>query len=337
MTCDIIIPVWNQRAFTEECLDSIKTNTDGDYQIIIVDNASQPDTREYLERVKASGELPLTLIRNEENLGFIKAVNQGLTASTAQFVCLLNNDTLVTKGWLAEMISVAKSVPDIGIVNPSSNNLGQKPTAGESINKYAETFAQCAGQYVEVGAAIGFCMLIKREVIDAIGFLDEIYGMGNFEDTDYSRKAVNKGYRCVRACGAYVYHRESSSFGKVKTFNEDFNRNKEIFEFRWGKPKRVAYILDRYDANIIKRLEIESLKLARNGNWVSFFRKNDVQIPNHSNIMAISFDKGNFYLNTTFKILTKKKRFDEIFVGNERYGRILEALAFIHKAKVRYY
>lgn len=337
MKCDIIIPVWNELAFTKDCIDSIRKNTDSDYRLVIIDNASQSDTKNYLEGVKASGEFSVTLIRNDENLGFVKAVNQGINASNAPFVCLLNNDTLVAKGWLKEMIDIADSAGDIGIINPSSNNLGQRPASGEPIELYAEKFRQSAGQFVELGAAIGFCMLIKREVISKVGLFDEIYGMGNFEDTDFSRKAVNEGYRCVRACGAYVYHRENSSFGKVKTFSEDFERNKEIFEFRWGKPKRIAYILDHYDANTLKRLEVDSMKLARNGNWVWFFTKDVPQIPAHSNIVTVAFRGGNFYVKTIFKILTKKKRFGEIYVGGERFGRFLEALQFIHKAKVRYY
>lgn len=337
MKCDIIVPVWNQLAFTKDCIDSIKKNTSGKYGIIVIDNASDAETKKYLETLKASAALPLKLIRNEENKGFVKAVNQGLSASDAPLLCLLNNDTLVTKGWLEEMIAVANSSTDIGIVNPSSNNLGQKPADGEPVALYAEKIRQNSGQSVELGAAIGFCMLIKRDLISKVGLFDEVYGMGNFEDTDFSRKAVKEGYKCVRACGAYVYHRENSSFSKVRTFDNDFKRNKEIFEFRWGKPGRIAYILDLYDANILKRLEADSLKLARGGNWIWFFTKNGEQIPIHSNIITVASDKGNFYLNTTFRILTKKKRFSEIFVGGEKFKRALEALSFIHKAKVRYY
>lgn len=337
MNCDIIIPVWNQLTFTKDCIESIKRNTSGEYRLIIIDNASDDETGKYLESIKLSAGKPVTLIRNDENMGFVKAANQGMTASDAHFVCILNNDTIVAKGWLNEMIDIANSAGDIGIVNPSSNNLGQKPADGEPVDLYAEKISKSSGQHVELGAAIGFCMLIKREVIRKIGLFDEIYGMGNFEDTDFSRKAVKEGYKCVRACGAYVYHRESSSFSKVKTFDEDFNRNKEIFEFRWGKPKRIAYILDMYDANILKRLAADSMKLARSGNWIWFFTKDGAQTPAHSNITTIASGKGNFYINTTFGILKKKKRFSEISVGGERFGRFLEALSFIHKAKVRYY
>ncbi|MCM8761338.1 MAG: glycosyltransferase family 2 protein, partial [Candidatus Omnitrophica bacterium] len=268
MKCDIIIPVWNNLSFTKDCVESIRNNTKTGYRLIIIDNASTDDTRKYLEGLKTAGEIPLLLVRNSENLGFIKAVNHGMALSDAPFVCLLNNDTIVTEGWLEEMISIAERSDDIGIVNPSSNNLGQRPAPGEPLERYAERLKPLRGKYIELGSAIGFCMLLKRDLISKIGFFDEIYGMGNFEDTDFSRRAVKEGYRCVRACGAYVYHRENASFRRLKTFDEDFRRNKEIYEFRWGKPRRIAYVLDTYDQNVLKKLFSEATRLARAGNWV---------------------------------------------------------------------
>lgn len=334
MRCDIIIPIWNQMVFTRDCINSIKKYTKCPFRLILVDNASDAETRVYLESIKDAGTL---LIRNEKNLGFVKAVNQGIAASDAEYVCLLNNDTIVTDGWLEEMIAVAGSAKDIGVVNPASNNLGQKPAAGEPVELYARKLKKESGKYVEMGAAIGFCMLIKREVLMHIGAFDEIYGMGNFEDTDFSRRAIKEGYRCVTARGAYVYHRENSSFNMIKTFNEDFNRNKEIYEFRWGKPKRLAYILDSYDENILKRLEADSIRLARNGNWVWYFLKEHLEMPQHSNIKVVEFPQKYFYLKTIFGILKKKKKFDEIFVGDKNLFNVLDKISFIHKAKVSYY
>ncbi|MFA4982534.1 MAG: glycosyltransferase family 2 protein [Candidatus Omnitrophota bacterium] len=335
--CDIIIPVWNQRAFTRDCVDSIIKNTDGNYRLIIIDNASDEETRGYLDGLKEMKSPPVLVLRNDKNVGFVKAVNQGIRASDAPYVCLLNNDTITTKDWLKSMIDIASIKNDIGIVNPSSNNLGQKPADGQPFELYAASLAAEAGKFVELGAAIGFCMLIKREVIEKIGLFDEIYGMGNFEDTDFSKRAVKEGYRCVRACGAYVYHRESSSFGKVKTFEEDFKRNREIYEFRWGKPRRIAYVLDSYDDNVLKRLSSDTLKLARGGNWVSFFLKEKLPLPEHSNIKTVELPGKHFYLNTLFNILKKKKKFDEIFVSEEKFGKVLERLTFIHCARVKYY
>jgi GT2 family glycosyltransferase len=337
MNCDIIIPVWNQISFTKDCIDSIKKNTDAPHRLVIIDNASDDETKHYLEALAKKEGSKALLIRNEANVGFVKAVNEGMRASESKFVCVLNNDTIVTKGWLKEMVAIAESAKDIGIVNPSSNNLGQKLAEGEPVEHYAEKLRQQKGRSVELGAAIGFCMLIKREVLKKIGLFDEIYGMGNFEDTDFSRRAVKEGYRCVRACGAYVYHRENTSFGKVKTFSEDFRRNKEIYEFRWGKPKRIAYVLDSYDANTLMKLEADSVKLARGGNWVWYFLKERIEVPQHSNIITITPPEQYFHAATAFRILKKKKRFDEIFVRDEVFGKVLEKLAFVHKAKVKYY
>lgn len=338
LSCDIVIAIWNQLEFTKNCIESIERHTkDVDYRLILIDNASDRPTAEYLSAIAQAKKDRVILIRNKSNIGFLKAANQGMKASSAPYICLINNDTLVTSGWLKEMIDIASGHKDIGLVNPSSNNLGQKPPQGEPLEVYAEKIRMERGKTIDLGAAIGFCMLIKREVIEKTGLFDEVYGMGNFEDTDLSRKAVKSGYRCVRACGAYVYHRENTSFNKVKTFNDDFRRNREIFEFRWGKPRRVAYVLDSYDPPALLKVKQESVDLARSGNWVWYFFKDRPDLPSHSNIICIEANNEHFYLDTTFRILKKKKRFDEIHVGEPKYGRVLEALSFIHKAKVKYY
>ncbi|MDD3905590.1 MAG: glycosyltransferase family 2 protein [Candidatus Omnitrophica bacterium] len=338
MNCDIIIPIWNQHALTKDCIESVFKNTRGtDYRLILVDNASDEATRVYLEGLGKAWPAEVTVIRNETNLGFVKAVNKGIAVSSAPYICLLNNDTLVAKNWLKEMMAIAESAEDIGIVNPSSNNLGQKSAQGEPLESYAARIAKDAGQYIELGAGIGFCMLIKRKVIERIGSFDEIYGMGNFEDTDFSRRAVQAGYKCVRACGAYVYHRENTSFGKVKTFDEDFKRNREIFEFRWGKPKRLAYILDKVDTNLLKKMNGEAMALARGGNRIWYFMKESIVVPKHSNIIIKYLPEGWFYPRVIFDILKKKKKFTEIILGNEKAGRVLSSLSFIHKAKISYY
>ena len=337
MNCDIIIPVWNQPAFTKDCLASIAANTGEGYCVIVVDNASAQETAKVLDDARSASRARFEILRNETNVGFIKAVNRGIAASKAKYICVLNNDTIVTKGWLEAMIETAESSKEIGVVNPSSNNLGQKPAPGEPIELYADKLRKSEVRSVEMATAIGFCMLIKREVIEKVGAFDEIYGMGNFEDTDLSRRAAKAGYRCARAVRAYVYHRENSSFKHLKDFDSGFKRNREIYEFRWGKPMRIAYILDRYDANTLKRFGIDSMRLARDGNWVHYFFFGSPELPEHANIAKIALPENGFYANVLFNILKKKKRFNEIFVGDDRFARLLGALGFIHKAKIKYY
>jgi GT2 family glycosyltransferase len=336
MRCDIVIPVWNNLDLTRSCVDSVTKNTDAGYRLIIIDNASDNETKKYLKQLKDKEGPGVLLIRNETNLGFIKAVNQGMRLSDAPYICLVNNDTVVTKGWLGEMIKVAENSPRIGLINPSSNTLGQKPENKESVEAYAEGLKKEAPLFTEIGSAIGFCMLIKREVIDKIGVFDEIYGMGNFEDTDYSRRAIKEGYIAVRSRRAYVFHDEGSSFGRDRAFDENFERNRQIYEFRWGRRKWIAYIISSFDDNMIKALEKDIMPEARLGLWVWYFSDKRLALPEHSNIIANVFDK-HFYLKTLWKVLTKKKRFSEIFVTDERFANILKKLYFIHKAKVQSY
>jgi GT2 family glycosyltransferase len=205
--CDIVIPVWNQLEATKACLESIIENTDYPYRVIIVDNKSDEPTASFLRSFSEQHSEKVLLIRSQENLGYIRGTNLGMKASTGGYVCLLNNDTVVYPAWLSAMIEVAGLEGDIGLVNPASNHFG--------IN--AEDNSRLSGSlYSGMGVCIGFCMLIKRDVIEKIGFLDERFGMGYGEDDAYSIYAHNAGYRCAMAKRAYVYHYGKRSFGKNK-------------------------------------------------------------------------------------------------------------------------
>ena len=163
---DIIIPVWNEIGPTRGCIDSIRKNTNYPHRLIIIDNASEAPTRDYLRALTG-----ITLVRNEENLGFVKAINQGLKGfANAPYTCVMNNDTIASAGWLEEMVKVMESNPGIGIVNPSSNTSGQD--APEEAG---------AARIQELYTCRGFCMLIRCEAIQSIGLFDEIYSPGYFE------------------------------------------------------------------------------------------------------------------------------------------------------------
>src|SRR3990167_2237474 len=136
--CDIISPIWNQLERTQRCIESLIRHTDYPYRLILVDNASDEPTRRYLESLKHDPRVDVLLIRNEENLGNIKAANQGIRASDATYICILDNDTIVTKGWLSEMIAVSRKESNIGIVNPISNSSGWPPARGQTIDEYAD-------------------------------------------------------------------------------------------------------------------------------------------------------------------------------------------------------
>ncbi|MFH1790582.1 MAG: glycosyltransferase family 2 protein [Candidatus Omnitrophota bacterium] len=317
--CDIIIPVWNQPRITARCLESVTANTLCDYGVIVIDNASGRETVRVLDRFKAevTGR-PFSIIRNAENIGFVKAVNEGIHASRAQYICILNNDTVTAKGWLTEMLAVADRNPSIGVLNPSSNNLGQKKPFLMAFKEYASGVARNSGKYVEMMSCVGFCMLFRRSLTDEIGMFDEMYGMGNFEDTDFCMRARERGYLCARALGAYVYHRENTSFRMIKKHHYDFEKNRVLFESRWGRPRRVFFAVN--GAVSLKEIALRVDEEIKKGNWVFVLSgQGDIagMLGNRSGLKV--YRRGPLFhsLRALIKIITKKKKFDIVYTDSK--------------------
>jgi GT2 family glycosyltransferase len=236
------------------------------------------------------------------------------------------------------MINIAESNPQIGIVNPSSNTLGQRPKKSESLESYILGLKKESNEWEELASCTGFCMLIKQEVIEKIGDFDEIYGMGNFEDTDFSFRAKSLGYKCVRAKGAYVLHQEKASFKRLRNWNKSFKKNQKIFWRRWGIPQRVLYIVTKINNGYYERVKRESLELVQKGNWVTIFKRrflDTINLPSHSNINLLDIGQRQFYLSCLWKILKKKKKFNIIYTDNLKFNNLLKRLKFIHKAKLK--
>ena len=210
--CDLVLLSFNNLALLKKCVESIMHCTDIPSRLIIVDNGStEAGLREYLTALIDGKSVQIKVIFNRLNEGFARGMNKGMEASRAPSVCILNNDIVVTGGWLAEMIKVAGSEAEIGIVNPSSNNFGLRFKKDTTLEEFAHELRKQSGRWVEMNACVGFCMLIKREMIKNIGYLNDKYGYAYFEDTDYSRRAQANGYKCVMAKVCYVYHAEGKS------------------------------------------------------------------------------------------------------------------------------
>lgn len=240
--CDLVLVSWNHLEETRPCLESLFATTDVPCRLFIVDNGSEPPVRAFLASVKPQGAIQdVVLLQNETNEGFPQGINRGIRASSAPFVCLLNNDLLFTRGWLQELIDVANADPRIGVVNPASSTLGNVPSKGESIETYANSLKRFHGQYTEVGMCIGYCLLVKRAVVDRIGGLPEEVDRIFFEDEDFSMRAQQAGYRCLVAAGAYVYHAEHKTVRKMPEREALFAKNQRWCHEKWGRWVRMAW------------------------------------------------------------------------------------------------
>ena len=237
MLASIVIPVHNNLEMTEACLDSIKAYTPEEHEVIVVDNGSTDRTQECISRRKG-----IKVIRNEENLGFARAVNVGIRASSGNYVVVLNNDVLVTPGWLSNLLYCAESDPVVGAVGPVTGNCSgvQKIPVSfqtpEEMFRFAERWNRPDPEkWFETARLVAFCLLVKREVFDRVGFFDERFGQGNFEDDDFCLRVQLAGYKLLVAGDTYVHHIGSATFAKSKVdYGMLMSVNQGKFAHKWG-------------------------------------------------------------------------------------------------------
>ena len=338
--CDIIIPVWNLLKKTRRCLESIFRYTHIPFRLILVDNASQKPTADFLQQIKLKAHCPVEVIRNEENLGNIKAVNQGVHISKAPYLCILDNDTIVFLEWLERMIKAAESSEKIGIINPASNSLGFKKPWYLSWEKFANQIAGSQkSNVVEMATAMGFCMLVKRSVVDQIGGWSEDYGMGYYEDRDFSLRAARAGFSCAVARDAFVYHEEHASFKKMRRIQirKASAQNRRLFEGRFGVPERIAFCLNHATTFGLETLKEKALTLARANHWVWIFHKQKQltrEFFEHSNIKWVRLPPRFDRLYEIFYILKKKKRFNRIYSDDPYLIDMLQRFRNFHRARI---
>ena len=192
----IITLTYNQLDYTKAFIDSVFQFTSVPFELIIVDNASNDDTVKYLKDLEKSDNR-VKVIFNNENLGFPKGVNQALRIAQGNYFLIANNDIIVTENWLERMIQVSESNPQIGLVGPISNAVSgvqidkeAKYNSIDEMHKYASSIQEKNKNLTFEFPRVAFlCTLIKKEVVEKIGGLDERFSPGNFEDDDFCLRA----------------------------------------------------------------------------------------------------------------------------------------------------
>lgn len=219
---DIIIPIYNGLEDLMKCLASIKKHTDLKKNRVILVNDKSPDERVYEFLVTQQDE-NMILIDSPVNEGFSASVNKGINYSDRD-VILLNSDTIVTSGWVEKIVRCAYSDEAIGTVTPLSNSatLCSVPIIcqdnnipeGRTIDEYAEVIEKCSlRKYPEITVAVGFCMHIKRTVIEQVGLFDgKTFERGYGEENDFCNRAGLLGYKHVLCDDTLVYHKGTVSF-----------------------------------------------------------------------------------------------------------------------------
>jgi GT2 family glycosyltransferase len=231
----IAIAVFNGHNAVERCLSALASAaTQATHRVLIVNDGSTDERIAPLldgfaqERAK-NGVENVQVRHNAENRGFTWNVNQAISAlRPGEHLLLLNSDTLVTDGWLDQMLAIAESDVRIGTVTPFSNNATicslpdfsrewPVPHASERA-RIAQALAANPVAAIDIPTAIGFCMLITRACLAAVGKFDvENFPRGYGEENDFCRRADAKGFRNVLCPNAYVGHIGGQSFSAEKT------------------------------------------------------------------------------------------------------------------------
>jgi GT2 family glycosyltransferase len=239
----IVVITRDHLVFTKLCLESVLANTDyPDYELIVVDNGSGGELLSYLDQL--TDRFPfIRVVRNETNRGFAAANNQGLAQATGDRFVLLNNDTIVPRGWLTRLIRHLDD-PEVGAVGPVTNRIGNEAQIEASYRTYSE-FEQFACEYTsrregerfDIPMLVMFCFALRRETHARAGPLDERYLIGMFEDDDYAVRLRLAGYRLICAEDVFVHHFGGASLGSLLPsgqFQELLNANRDRFERKWG-------------------------------------------------------------------------------------------------------
>ena len=225
---DIIIPIYNAYEYTEECIKSVIKNTDLKEHTLVLINDKSPDNNilPMLNKYKNNNkDLNIVVLDNEENIGFVKTVNKGMQYSKND-VILLNSDTEVTKNWIEKIQQCAYSNQYIATVTPLTNNgtVYSVPNFGVdnelpknmTLEEYAKMIEEIScNRYPQMTTGNGFCMFIKRSVIEEIGlFDDKTFGKGYGEENDFCYRALDHGYTNVLCDNTFIYHKGTQSFKK---------------------------------------------------------------------------------------------------------------------------
>lgn len=243
MKVSIIIPIYNQKLYTQKCFESIfKYGSKYGSEIIVVDNGSTDGSGGYL--VGLGGKV--IIVHNEKNLGFAKACNQGAKLAKGEYLLFLNNDTVVTAGWLNVLVEELDANKNIGIVGPKllyPNGTVQHAGVVFDEHKWAHhIYKRESGDAPYVNKKRQFqcltaaCFLVRRNIFEAVGGFDEAY-INGLEDVDFCFKVRELHFGILYCPESVIFHHESISEGR---FTYDGN-NYELLISRWGGKIKIDY------------------------------------------------------------------------------------------------
>jgi len=238
----IIIPVYNQLAYTAACLESIASiPTNVGYEVLVVDDASSDDTQAWLKRCRG-----IRVLRNRLNKGFIGTCNRGAKHARGRYLVFLNNDTRVTDGWLDALVDTFRAHPGAGVVGArlvfadgtlqEAGGIVFRDATGWNFGRGDDPDRPVYRFVSEADYVSGACLAIERERFAELGAFDKYYAPAYYEDTDLCFKARQAGLKVLYQPASTVIHFEGATSGTDETSGAKRYQvvNREKFLERWA-------------------------------------------------------------------------------------------------------
>ena len=264
--CDIVIPVYKSPEWVKLCVYAIFKTTKLELldKVILVNDCDDEYTINCLNNLKEKYGDKIIIEQNKKNLGFVGTSNKGMKISKADYVLLLNTDCILSMNAIEKMINAMEQDKEIGLLSPISSNavnLTLEMFEGFNYSDMNDLLEKkFSGKIFDACTIVGNCLMITKECIKKVGYLDEAYGLGYGEETDYQFKAMEKGFKAKVLIDTYVFHKSEASFGTSKEKQERLKKNRDLFFSRWQeqydkemakyqKNDPIEYILKNLDEN----------------------------------------------------------------------------------------
>lgn len=224
----LVLLTFNRWDLTRQLLDSLAADPDGcaTTELVWVDNGSADGTPERFTEWLGAHDGLFARVRaraNAANHGFIVGVNEGVSLAGGTYVCLINSDTTVPAGWQRDLLAPFADAA-VGAVGPVSNGMPWNQSA-----RWAGTGVRA------VDVLYGFCLVVRRDVLDRVGLLDERYGRGVIEVEDWCERARRAGWELRVHGGVLVTHDEPHASYTPRVNAMLHIRNRRLFERKWGR------------------------------------------------------------------------------------------------------
>lgn len=282
ISVEVVVCVHNSPDDVQKCLSSVAKGLGERRNLTIVDDGSDAPTAKVCSDVATQNPNTTRLIRRPTGSGFCRAANAGLRETTADFVVILNSDTIVAGDWMDRLVNCAEQKPEIGVVGPLSNAASWQsipetlaadgslavnaiPDDPRIIEQIHEACAALSEDYdFPVTELVnGFCFGVKRSVIDAIGVFDEeLFPNGYGEENDYCFRATDVGFVCSIAIDTFVFHAKAKSYGDERRKRLSAAGTKALIS-RYGQTRIRRAIRNMQRDPALTAIRSDSAKLFR--------------------------------------------------------------------------